>query len=103
MDRRRIDRAQIVGALIGGLAGWALALWRPELTPSTFHLILWSAVAGSFLASWHGFAEAGARLLGPDEHPSLLSLAVALLVIAVLFALALVLAFLIATVLRHFA
>ncbi len=100
--RRRIDVAQIVGAVLGALAGWLVATYGPDFGLPTSRLVLWSAVAGSFLASWRGFAAAGARLVGREELSRPAGLLVALVAIILLFLLALLLAVLVGYLLHLF-
>ncbi len=103
MERHRIDRAQIVGAVLGALAGWVVATHGPDFGLPTAKLVLWSAVAGSFLASWRGFAEAGAHLVGRSDLNRPTALLIAFVAILGLFLLALALAILVGYLLRLFA
>lgn len=102
MNRRRsIDAAQIVGALLGAVAGWLIATYGP-FRVSTTNLILWSAAFGSFAASWRGFVEAGEQLLGDREINRFTALLVALLASAALFLVALLIAVLVGYLLHRF-
>ena len=66
---------QLLGALVGGLAGLALTLVFPSLERQlgALSLVLWSAALGAALASLEGFTRAGAALThSPNRNLNLL-------------------------------